>query len=301
MTSCPVCSGPSQPFSVVRDRDREGESWQIRRCRKCGYGWTLPPIGPEDIGAYYPPAYLGDSERTLDAFLAGRLQKSRSWRRETEKVAFLERFVPGGAILDVGCSNASFLLALDEKRWKRVGVEYIGEVVHLVRRKIPSLEIHHGGIGCRRLDEGSFDVITFWHVFEHLHEPGEVLRRAYRLLRPGGRVVISAPNFDSAQARIFRRHWYAFDVPRHLHHFSPASLDILLTEAGLVDCQHLFFSRMSNIHQLKHSLIHWSETVFSSRIPYYLLKPLLFGFQALETMGLRYGTVTAVARKPTRS
>ncbi len=256
---------------------------------------------PEKIGAYYPPAYLGDVRGTLQAFLSGELQKSRSWRRSTEKVGLVEKFCEGGRLLDVGCAEACFLLALPRPGWTPVGVEYIQEVVAEVRSRIPELEIHPGDIYNPRLEPRSFDVITFWHVFEHLYEPRRVLRRAGQLLRPGGTVFLSVPNVASLQARFFGRHWYAFDVPRHLHHYSPRSLEILLEEAGFEVEDHVFFSKLNDFHTLKHSLIHWSEEKFSSRVPYYLLKPLLYGFAPLESVTEGgHGSLTTVARRRER-
>lgn len=300
MIICPVCRGDRiEFFTRVPDRDRPRERlWEVWRCDNCGYGFTRPEISPADIGQYYPPVYLGDTEKTLGAYLEGRLQQSRSWRRETEKVRLVEQFCSEGRILDVGASNGSFLLALDPGRWQRVGVEYIPEVVEMVRSRVPDLEFHQGDIYSDRLKAGQFDVITFWHVFEHLFEPRKILDRTRRLLKPRGVVVISVPNFDSRQARFFGRHWYALDLPRHLHHFSPRALEILLDESGFQLERHIFFSRLSNMHQLKYSLIHWSEERFSSRTPYYLLKPLLMTVPWLEALGKNYGTLTTVARKP---
>ncbi len=280
----------------MEDNDRKGVFWEIWRCGNCRYGWTLPEIPPEQIGAYYPPVYLGDAERRLDDYQAGRMEGTRSWGRNTERVRLVERFVPGGALLDVGCSTGGFLCALEGSKWRRTGVEYIAEVAEMVGRRFPEMTILQGDIEAPDLPLKSFDVVTFWHVFEHLYEPRRVLERVRELLKPGGWVFISLPNFASWQVPVFRRHWYAFDVPRHQHHYSPRSLELLLTEAGFEDVRHKFFSRNDDMHQLKYSLIHWSEEWFSSRIPYYLLKPLLFGFQAGEFLAGRYGTVTTMAR-----
>ncbi len=297
MLSCIVCrSERAERFCHVADRDRPAKSWEIRWCRECGYGWTWPRISPTEIDRYYPPTYLGDTKRTLSQFLAGVLQKSRSWRHETEKVTLVERFSKPGPILDVGCSNGKFLLALDRRVWQPVGVEYIEQVVATVRRYLPDLSIFHGDIYSPELKAGFFQALTLWHVLEHLFEPERVLRRARQLLRPGGWLFISSPNFDSLQVRLFRHHWYAFDAPRHRHHFSPRSLRRLLHSSSFEIRQEVFFSRLNNRHQLKHSLIHWSEEHFSSRVPYYFLKPLLSAFSPLEILCNKYGILTTVAQ-----
>jgi SAM-dependent methyltransferase len=172
-------------------------------------------------------------------------------------------------------------------------------MLSLVRSRLPSLLLIEGDIYSEALVEGGFEVLTLWHVLEHLPNPAAVLQRVRALLRPGGWLFVSLPRFDSLQASIFRSHWYAFDdVPRHLYHFSKSSLDRLLREAGFAIQRHLLFSRLVNFHTLKHSLLNWSEDRFSSRVPYYSLKPFLFPFVLLEEALDRYGILTVIAQNP---
>ena len=299
--ACPVCFGRDwRLFANAFDRllNRPGQVWQIRRCQGCGFGWTAPPLDVEEIAGHYPNTYHGDTSRTIEEFLSGRLQKSRSWRQELEKVELVERDVQSGRILDVGCGDGKFLWALDRGRWERFGVEFSQGTVDLVRGRIQDLNLMAGDIFEERLGEGTFDVVTFWHVLEHLPFPERVLERTRDLLKPEGRVFISSPNLDSLQARLFGRFWYAFDdVPRHLHHFTPRALEILLERAGFRVDGHLFFSKIINFHCLKHSLVNWSEDSWNSRLPYYLLKPLLFVFPPAEYLSGRYGIMTSVGRK----
>ena len=297
---CPVCACPNwKLFTTSFDRlfNRLERMWEVRRCEGCGLGWTSPPLPEEELVHHYPPAYLGDTAHTIEAFLAGTLQRSRSWRRETEKIALLERYVSGGHILDVGCGEGKFLWGLDSKKWQRTGVDFAEEALRLVKAKIHDITLLEGTIFSPQLQANKFDVITFWHVLEHLPDPLKVLERAYQLLRPGGWLIISVPNFASLQAHLFGRYWYAIDVPRHLYHFAPGPLEILLRKVDLRVHEHLFFSPMANIHSLKYSLIYWSEAYFGNRLPYYLLKPLLFAFPLLERWNGKYGMLTTIARK----
>ena len=299
--TCPVC-GTDSPylFSTAIDRLREadGGRWRIMRCRRCGFGWTEPLIGESEIAAYYPAAYLGGIEERVHQYLRGELQKSRSWRGEMEKVRLVEGFVSGGSLLDVGCGEGKFLWALSPERWRRVGVELSAEAVHLVRSRISNIEMLPGDVFQSALNPASFDVITSWHVLEHLADPARALRRAAGLLRPGGIVVVSLPSIDSLQAALFRKHWYGFDdVPRHLHHFSRDALDLLMTGCGFKVERHLLFSEFVNFHALKHSLMNWAAGVPAGRFCYYALKPLLFGLQLLERLSGRYGIRTVVARR----
>jgi SAM-dependent methyltransferase len=270
------------------------------RCRECGFGWTFPPLPVDRIAFYYPPTYLGDVTKSLEAYLSGKLLKSRCWRGETEKGRLVERFVRGGRILDIGCGAGQFLWALDSSRWEKTGVELSRNTVELVLHKLPSLQLVAGDIYSSELPEGNFDVITFWHALEHLPDPEKVIDRAAALLRPNGWLIVSLPNLASFQARFFRKYWYPFDdVPRHLYHFSRRALDLLLDRAGLLVRDHLPFSPLVNFHSLKHSLFHWSEDRLHSRVPYYALKPLLFLLPPLERLRGSYGILTTIAQKNT--
>jgi 2-polyprenyl-3-methyl-5-hydroxy-6-metoxy-1,4-benzoquinol methylase len=301
MECCPVCSCRKwELFTTTFDRllNRPEPVWEIRRCQSCGFGWTDPPLAEDEIIHHYPPTYLGHTAQTIEDFLTGKLQRSRSWRRETEKVALLERFVSGGRILDVGCGDGKFLWALDPGKWDRTGVELADETVRLVRSRISDITLVEGNIFSQELPRGSFDVITFWHVLEHLPQPLKVLERASQLLRSKGWFLISLPNFNSLQAHLFGRHWYAFDdVPRHLYHYAPLPLEMLLQKAGLRVHKHIFFSLMANMHCLKYSLINWSNSHFGSRLPYYLLKPFLLAFPLVERCNGRHGMLTTIGTK----
>jgi 2-polyprenyl-3-methyl-5-hydroxy-6-metoxy-1,4-benzoquinol methylase len=301
MTKCPACLNPRvEQFCIVQDRvlPCPGEQWQILRCEECGLGRTNPHPPLDRLGSYYPSGYHGDVQKTLEEYLSGKLVRSRSWKNETSKVHLVEKFIQGGTILDVGCGDGKFLWALDSQRWKRVGVDCGAETLRLVQEKMPALRLVSGDLFCADLAEGSFDVLTFWHALEHMPDPAAILVRASKLLRPGGWMFISLPNLDSLQADLFRSCWYPFDdVPRHLYHFTKRSLGLLISQAQMDVRANLFFSHQVSYHSLKHSLLRWSREKTKSRIPYYLLKPLLFAFPVLENITGRFGILTTVAQK----
>lgn len=268
------------------------------RCPECRGGWTSPPLPEEAIASYYPESYLGNTEKTIEEFRSGNLQRSRSWRKETEKVKLLERYQAGGRVLDVGCADGKFLWALDPGRWERWGVEFSARTAELVKREMPGLQILPGDIYHPGLPCNHFQAITLWHVLEHLPRPEKVLARAAALLAEGGLAVISLPNMDSIQAGLFGMHWYGYDdVPRHLYHFSPAALSGLLKEAGFEVLGRYYSSRLLNFHCLKHSLLNWAGPKPAGRWLYYLLKPGLFTLVWAEGLTGRYGIMTVVARK----
>jgi 2-polyprenyl-3-methyl-5-hydroxy-6-metoxy-1,4-benzoquinol methylase len=275
----------------------EQEYWIIR-CPECGFGWTEPQIDEDVLPRYYPADYLGDTAELIDGFQSGTLQHTSSWRMEVEKIRLLESIKEKGSILDVGCGEGKFLWALDSTKWQCTGVELSENVVSLVRNRFPDLELICGSIDSPTLLPNSFDVITFWHVLEHLSDPKQVLRRAHTLLRDRGYAIFSLPNLDSLQAHWFRQYWYAFsDVPRHLFHYSPRSLARLLREAAFSTHSQHFFSRAVNFHCWKHSLRAWSAAISGSQVPYLIFKPLLHLLPWYEALTGRYGIFTLVAQK----
>jgi SAM-dependent methyltransferase len=300
MTDCPFCRATdTRLFCSVPDPlpERQNKTWRIQCCNQCGLAWALPQISREELAAYYPPAYLGDTVRTLEMYFSGKLRTTRTWKNQVEKVRFVERFAPGGRLLDVGCGDGKFLWALDPKRWDRAGVEPVGPVVELVRARFPEIRFIQGDAFSPELQEETFDIITLWHSIEHFIDPFGALEKLSRLLRPGGKLVVSTPNFAGWQAQLFREHWFAFDPPRHLFYFSSVALKALLQNAGLQVCGCYFFSRVYNFHQLKHTVLHWSKTHFHSRLPYYAAKPFLLAVPLLEDWTRRAGVFTMVAQR----
>jgi 2-polyprenyl-3-methyl-5-hydroxy-6-metoxy-1,4-benzoquinol methylase len=162
------------------------------------------------------------------------------WPQSERKVLPVEG---KGRLLDFGCGGGSYLARMHRQGWQVTGLDISPEAVRRVREELhlPALV---GSFPCWELASGSFDVITMWQVLEHVHDPLEVLREAYRLLTPGGKLVISVPNIDSLPFRLFGSYWLSLDLPRHLTHFTPSTLHLMLEHAGF---------RVHPIRMVRHS------------------------------------------------
>jgi 2-polyprenyl-3-methyl-5-hydroxy-6-metoxy-1,4-benzoquinol methylase len=132
---------------------------------------------------------------------------------------------------------------MDCQGWQVTGVDISSVAVERVRSKL-GLHALLGSLPQEALEPGSFDVITMWHSLEHVHEPLSVLCEARHLLAPGGRLLVAVPNIASLPFRWFGPAWYGLDLPRHLTHFSPATLGTLLMRAGF---------RILQVRMLRHS------------------------------------------------
>jgi len=139
-------------------------------------------------------------------------------------------------VLDVGCGDGSFLDALAQQGWEVNGTELSASIAATALERLGD-RIRVGGVGEAGFPPNSFDLITFWHVLEHLEDPRRALSEAGRLLKADGRMVVAVPNMNSWQAGWFKEEWLHLDVPRHRWHFSPETLDALATRCGLrVEC-----------------------------------------------------------------
>jgi SAM-dependent methyltransferase len=149
-----------------------------------------------------------------------------------EIIQILHQYKTGGAILDLGCSSGSFLASLKGPSWKLSGIEMSAAVARIAQERTDG-EIFSGEILSAAFPPRSFDVITCFHVLEHMHQPREVLMKVAEWLKPNGIFYIRVPNIEAGEARIFRSYWYALELPRHLFHFSPTTLNHFARSAGL--------------------------------------------------------------------
>jgi SAM-dependent methyltransferase len=151
------------------------------------------------------------------------------WFRRARVRQFLGQ--QSGRALDVGCGDGSFLAALAEQGWEVYGTELSALIAASARHRLGD-RIHAGEMESAAYPEASFDLVTFWHVLEHLSNPKQALVEARRLVKSDGMVVIAVPNIGSFQAQLFREDWLHLDVPRHRWHFDSTTLPRLAEHCG---------------------------------------------------------------------
>lgn len=220
---CPGC-GQNDVRDLLQAPDRfHGREvlYQLVQCSGCSLVWLQNPPAPSEMGQHYGAAY--------DRSIAGAGEEPDHWKGRRE---VLLQHKPGGSILDLGCSSGGFLASVQSPSWKLFGIEMSQEVALRAEARCGA-QVFVGDILDAPFPPESFDAITCFHVFEHLYQPKEVLSKISTWLKPGGVFYTMMPNIDSAGARIFGSYWYALELPRHLYHFSPASLRALGKTVGL--------------------------------------------------------------------
>jgi len=175
------------------------------------------------------------------------------WRGRLEMVP---RYRPRGRLLDVGCGSGAYLLAMRDLGWEVHGVETDARSAEQAR-EVWALDVRRGPLEAADLDPGTFDVVTLWHVLEHLPSPRQTLAACHRLLKPGGQLMLEVPNLAGPGARLFRERWFHIDAPRHLYAFNPTTLRRILAEAAFAGVR---VWPVANVHGLAGSLqFIWDE------------------------------------------
>jgi SAM-dependent methyltransferase len=203
-----------------------GEPFDVVGCESCRHAYTWPV--PGDLGAYYPPTYWSGEANGLVSRLEDAYRRALvglDVRRVADQVA------RGSRVLDVGCGSGDLAASLARAGYAMRGVEVAPDAARVARER-HGLDVTTGTLAEAAFPDGHFDAAVVWHVLEHVPDPPNLLREVWRVVRPGGRLVVQVPSFDSFQARLFRTRWFALDVPRHLHHFTPRSLTRTLERAG---------------------------------------------------------------------
>lgn len=151
---------------------------------------------------------------------SGELDLLKKWRAPRDRV---RKMVGSGTLLDLGCSSGGFLQSLKNEPWKLHGIEISPDEARRAE-KSSGAQVFVGEILDAKFPPDSFDVVTCFHVLEHVYKPQEVIRKVWEWLKPGGIFYILVPNIEALEVSIFRSYWYGLELPRHLYHYSPTSL-----------------------------------------------------------------------------
>ena len=225
MTDSNVSEATKQPYLTTKDYLVSGEAFELIHHVEGDMLYTSPAPDKGDLPKYYESdAYIShtDSGKGLMAYLYQKV-KARALRKKVKLISQQNNGV--GSLLDVGAGTGAFLEAASKKGWKISGVEPNAQARKIAKGRgidlSPSMD---------SLAKEQFDVLTLWHVLEHLPDLDEAVHKITQLVKPGGVLIVAVPNYKSYDAQHYKEFWAAYDVPRHLWHFSKASMKRLFSK-----------------------------------------------------------------------
>jgi len=234
MVNCPVCHSDQTHFSLkVKDHSVSQEYFDVLECTQCSLRFTSNPPAGDQISRYYQSEDYISHSNTRKGLVNGLYHTVRR-RTLVSKYHLLNRMTGRrhGRHLDIGAGTGAFVQYMNQRGWTSEGIEPDA------RARERAKEYHQTELlpveAFESLAPGSFDAISMWHVLEHVHDLYPYLHQIKNLLKPGGLVFIAVPNYTSYDAEKYGSAWAAYDVPRHLYHFSPASMKWLLKAVGMV-------------------------------------------------------------------
>jgi SAM-dependent methyltransferase len=277
---CPVCEYPdAQQKWELTDRffGTTREQFPLFECSGCGLLFQDCARVADRLADFYPEGYWWESG---EGVLSSLEHRYREWMVRHDHVRFLRRVFPqpdGVRLLDIGCGSGLFVEQARAAGFEAWGLEAAERAVEIAHRGGNPwvMEGDESTLTAQSEDE-RFDVITLFHVLEHVAEPFKYLRRVQKLLRKPGHLVVQVPNRSSWQARVFGPRWYGLDCPRHLCNYSAYSVLYLLGRAGFRIQRVRYFSIRDNAPALVASLLPALEPV-SSRVRRGGRPPGIFG------------------------
>jgi SAM-dependent methyltransferase len=247
--TCLICGTAGQVLhSGLKDRlfGAPG-TWQLKQCPRpaCGLVWPDPSPLTEDLGLAYQTYYTHVEPATGSAGLVYRLSKWAYWTGiripalltgiYQERREFVQMFLrgrPPGRLFDAGCGDGQFLHLMKENGWQGTGVDFDAAAIETGKKNY-GVDLKVGDFQTVPIEESAFDAVTMSHVIEHVPDPIACLDKCRRLLKPGGRLVVSTPNVRSLGHQTFKAAWRGLEPPRHLHIFPHHLLGECAKRAGL--------------------------------------------------------------------
>jgi len=226
-TSCPVCGSIDiNPLLTVKDHSVSGKAFVIWQCSACTLRFTQDVPDSSSIGEFYQsPDYI--SHTNIATGKVNRLyQQVRKYTLSQKAALIMKHTVPSGTILDMGAGTGAFLHTMKERGWKVTGLEPDAGAREQAKKTF-GMDLYDLQ-QLENLPVQSFDAITMWHVLEHVHNLHATIENLKSLLKPGGKIFIAVPNYDSKDSSIYKLFWAAYDVPRHLYHFTPKAMSTLM-------------------------------------------------------------------------
>ena len=221
---CPLCksSAIKKRFACV-DEFATGEQFDIFECTACGLAFTQNVPDEKEIDRYYEsPTYISHSN-TSKGFVnrVYHIVRRIMLQKKARKVEMLT-CLKNGRLLDYGAGTGHFARLMETRGWSVTAIEKNGKARELALKEFGFEMLSVEALST--IKDKELDVVTMWHVMEHIQEPDRMWDELHRILGDKGIAIIAVPNSASYDALKYKEHWAAYDVPRHLWHFTPSTI-----------------------------------------------------------------------------
>ena len=220
-----------KPFLEVKDHSVSGETFQLILNKTYGFLETSPQPGKDQLSEYYKTEdYISHTDSKRNLFeKAYHLVRNILLKR---KITLINSFnSEEKTLLDIGCGTGDFLKAAQDNDWHVSGIEPNHSARDIANKKTNNSVFNTEKL--QQFKERSFDIITLWHVLEHLPDLEEQIMVLKKLLKANGTLIIAVPNHKSYDAKHYKNFWAAYDVPRHLWHFNQKSIASLFESENM--------------------------------------------------------------------
>lgn len=230
--NCPVCNHSNLQIAIEsQDFSLTQQSFSVLHCSNCSVRCTSPLPSQDEIGQFYKFIEYISHTDVKEGWI-NRLYHLIRTKTLAQKSNWIQSLFTGhkGHLLDIGAGTGAFANAMQQKAWKVTGLEPDAatreKAFENYKLNLQSTDTIFN------LPENEYEVITMWHVLEHVHELKPYLHQCFKSLKQNGRLIIAVPNYTCFDAKFYKKYWAAYDLPRHLYHFSPKSMTTLLNEIG---------------------------------------------------------------------
>lgn len=224
---CPICNSPEiKTMLTCKDNFATGEEFNIYKCGQCGFAFTQDFPSEKEIGRYYEsPDYISHTDTDKGIINSLYHQARKIALKSKSKIILKYAAVKTGSLLDIGCGTGYFLDRMRHLKWIITGIEQSESVRKTAKEKF-DIDVQDSEY-LFQIQEKRKDVLTMWHVLEHMEHLDKVVSQLHNILKDDGIIAIALPNKDSYDAAHYKKDWAAYDVPRHLWHFSPLDFEQL--------------------------------------------------------------------------